>query len=229
MAIFNGHYGGKKYVTFNDCAKAVLGCISPEEHNEIPTRPGHGQSAQTLEKVLAEIGTDVSKIVVGDIITTNLIPTNSFVEGFAADLSCGLGGWEFDPVIIRQNGITAAGDASFDIGAFTPGSVHTTTYATVAGVTTATVTASAGFPAQFGAAAINVTYSPAHNAEYAGSFVAIGLRVKALPAAADACNAAPYFGQCTQITATWRNLQPCIRECRDGGCTGKGRNVVVLA
>ena len=55
MAIFNGHYGGKKYVTFNDCAKAVLGCISPEEHNEIPTRPGHGQSAQTLEKVLAEI------------------------------------------------------------------------------------------------------------------------------------------------------------------------------
>jgi hypothetical protein len=229
MAIFNAHHGGTKFATIGECVKASLGCISPESINQISTVIPFGQSQITLAQVLGNLRENKDKLAVGDIITTNVIPTQSYLEGVAVDLACKLDGYEFEFVTVKQNGVDAANNPAFTVAALGAGDLHTSSYATVAGVTTNTVTDAADAPPAFGATATKHVYSPDYNTNYFGSWGALGLKVTALPAASSNCKANTEFGTCTSFTATWRNIQPCIRKCSDLTCSDKGADVVVLA
>jgi hypothetical protein len=230
MTIYIGHHGGRNKLKLSDCSKATFGCVSPEETNDMPTRAGHGQTSITLAGMLSVVGeANVPKLAVGDVITSLLIPTQSYLEGvaFKGGIACG---YEFEFVTVKQNGVLPSGDVNFDVAVLTGGDLHTTTYTTVAGVTTTTVTDDAGAPATMGATRTHIVYSPDHNANYFGSYGAIGIRLKAVPVAADNCasySCANQCGKCETFTATWRNIQHCI-SCNTG-CDTNCNDVVVLA
>jgi hypothetical protein len=229
MTIYLGHHGGEKQTSLSACSKAVYGCVAPEEDNDLPTLDGHGQTKITLAGILARIGdAAVKKLAIDDIITTNLVPTNSYIEGvgFTGGIACG---YEFEFVAIRQNGLTATGEVNFDIAPLSDGALNITTFATVSGVTTATVAASDGAPPQIGAAATQLIYSPKHNAEYFGSFGAIGIKLKAVPAAATSCDssACGACGKCEMFSLTYRNIQHCV-TCGTG-CGTNSVDVMKLA
>lgn len=229
MTIYLGHHGGENQKTLSDCSKSVFGCFTPEESNDLPTLGGHGQTKVTLAGILQRLGdTVVKKLAVDDIITTNLVPTQSYIEGvsFTGGVACG---YEFEFVTIRQNGLTAAGGVNFDVAALSAGALNVTSFATVSGITTATVTSSNGVPAQFGSAQTQIIYSPAHNAEYFGSFGAIGIKLKAVPAVSVSCagEQCGTCGKCEMFSLTYRNIQHCI-SCGTG-CGTSAVDVIKLA
>jgi hypothetical protein len=234
MTIFTAHHGGAKFTTIGECVKVSLGCISPESINQIPTGSPMGQSRITVAQLLGNLRANRDKLAVGDVITTNVIPTKSYLDGVAIDMSCKLDGFEFEFVTVKQNGIDAAGDPAFTVAPLAAGKLNISSYAAVvAGIVTETSTASNGAPPAFGTAGASIVYSPAYNANYFGSWGALAIKVTAIPTAAAACNQNQMMpdatGACAMITATWRNISPCVRRCADIACADKGNDVIVLA